>query len=111
MLDLDVHHERHLGALKTSSAVLGATLVLGVLGLVVALLQRSTLSLVAYFVVLLLGTVLVGYHRWYEARRSMRPDHVLPSRWQRRLALLPVVFLILSCLANAFIWATEAAKR
>lgn len=111
MLDLDVHHERHLSTPKTSSAVLAATLVLALLGLIVAFLQRSTLSLVAYFVVLLLGTVLVAYHRWYEARRSMLPDHVLPPRWQRRLALLPVVFLILSCVANAFVWATEAAKR
>ena len=75
------------------------------------MLQRSTLSLVTYVVVLLLGTAAIAYHRWYEVRRSMQPDHVLPSRWRRRADWIPVVLLLLACAANAFVWATEAAKR
>jgi len=111
MLDVIAHHGRRLRTPKTSSTVLAATAVLGLVGLLVAVLQRSTLSLAAYFVVLLLGTASIAYHRWYEARRSMQPDHVLPPRWQRRAALVPVALLLFSCIANAFVWATEAAKR
>ena len=61
--------------------------------------------------VLLVCTGLVAYHRWLEAHVSLRPDHVLPPRWRRRLALLPVALFLLACMANALVWATEAAKR
>ena len=51
-----------------------------------------------------------GY-RYAEVRRSLKPDHALEPRWMRRLATAPAALVILSCLANAFVWATEVSKR
>jgi hypothetical protein len=102
---------RTLRAVHPTEMPLALTALVAVLGLLTAAAQHSTFSFVAYWVVLLVCTGLVAYHRWLEARLSLSPDHVMPPRWRRRLALLPVALFLLACMANALVWATEAAKR
>ncbi len=92
-------------------ALLAGALAVAVLGLLVAWGGNATGALVAYFVVLVLGTGCLAGYRYAEVRRSLSPDHVLEPRWMRRLATAPAALVILSCLANAFVWATEVSKR
>jgi hypothetical protein len=96
---------------RTPGLLLVVTASVAVVGLALAALQQSDLSFVAYWCVLIMGTGLVAYHRWIEAQRSSRPDHVIPPRWKRRLQGLPVLLVLLACAANAYVWATEVAKR
>ena len=89
---------------------LSATALLTVIGLVIALLGKPEWSLLAYAVVLVLGTACLAMFRWTEATRSLQPDYVIPARWKRRASFVPGLLLLLCCAANAFVWATEVAK-
>lgn len=92
-------------------ALLAGAFAVAVLGLLVAWGGDATSCLIAYCIVLVLGTGCLAGYRYAEVRRSLRPDQVLEPRWLRRLATLPAALVILSCLANAFVWATEVSKR
>jgi hypothetical protein len=89
---------------------LGATALLAVTGLAIAFLGNARLSLLAYVIVLVLGTACLAMFRWAEATRSLRPDYVIPARWKRRASIVPTVLLLVCCTGNAFVWATEVAK-
>ena len=93
-----------------SAAVLVAAAFVGVVGLGAAALGSNQLSFAAYLGVLVLGTGVIAAYRWLEVRRSLRADYVISPRWQRRLALVPVVLILGACAANAYVWATELAK-
>lgn len=93
----------------TAVWLVAATLLAGV-GLVIALLQNAQLSMIAYAVVLVVGTTCLAMHRWTEATRSLQPDYVIPSRFKRRASVVPAILLLACCAGNAFVWATEVAK-
>lgn len=89
---------------------LGLTALFAVSGLVIAGLGDPQLSLIAYVIVLLLGTTCLAMYRWSEASRSLRPDYVIPARWKRRASILPALLFMMCCAGNALVWATEVAK-
>jgi hypothetical protein len=90
--------------------VVGAVMV-AVVGLGVAFLGRYQLSFVTYVFVLVLGVAFIAVYRYLSMRRTVSTRGYVVSRAGRRLALVPVALVFLSCAANAFVWASEVAKR
>ena len=80
-------------------------------GLGVASLGRYQLSLLTYVLVLVIGVAFISAYRYLSMRRTMSVRGYVVSRAGHRLALLPVALVFLSCAANAFVWASEVAKR
>lgn len=93
----------------TSLWLVAATVLAGI-GLVIAFIGNAQLSVIAYAVVLVVGTACLAMHRWTEATRSLQPDYVIPSRFKRRASVVPAILLLACCAGNAFVWATEVAK-
>ena len=91
--------------------LLAGAMVIALVGLAAATVGDAQVSLVMYLVTLVLGTACVAGYRLLEVRRSLNPGHVIPSTWVRRLAAVPALFVVLGCMANAFVWATEVSKR
>jgi hypothetical protein len=90
--------------------VIGAILVAAA-GLVVATLDQYLLSLVAYVAVLVLGVAFIAHYRYRSMQRTLSTQGHVMSRSRRRLALIPVLLVFVACAANAFVWASEVAKR
>ena len=90
--------------------VIGAVLVAAA-GLVIATLDQPFLSLVAYVAVLVLGVAFIALYRYRSIMRTLSTQSHVVSRSQRRLALIPVLLVFVACAANAFVWASEVAKR
>ena len=104
-----VYEEEHPGPSPTIGTV--GAVVVAAAGLGVASLGRYQLSLLTYVLVLVLGVAFISAYRYLSMRRTMSTRGYVVSRVGRRLALLPVVLVFLSCAANAFVWASEVAKR
>jgi hypothetical protein len=66
---------------------------------------------VTYVLVVVLGVACIALYRYLSMRRTLSTRGYVMSRAKRRLALLPVGLVFLSCAANAFVWASEIAKR
>ncbi len=98
-----------LGPSPTIGAV--GAVVVAAAGLGVSSLGRYQLSLLTYVLVLVLGVAFMAAYRYLSMRRTMSTRGYVVSRAGRRLALLPVALVFLSCAANAFVWASEVAKR
>lgn len=90
--------------------IAGAFLV-ALAGLVVSTFGRYQFSFAAYVLVLVLGVALIALYRYSSMKRTLSTSGYVVSRAQRRLALLPVILIFVSCAANAFVWASEVAKR
>jgi hypothetical protein len=103
------YEEEHLGPSPTIGAI--GALVVAVAGLGVATLGHYQFSLVAYVVVLMLGVALIAAYRYLSMRRTVSTSGHVVSRGERRLGRVLVVLVFLSCAANAFVWASEVAKR
>lgn len=90
---------------------MGGAVLVALVGLGIASLGRPQLSLLAYVLVLVLGVGCIAAYRYLSMRRTLSTRGDVVSRQQRRLALVPVALVFLSCAANAFVWASEVAKR
>src|SRR3954451_10270258 len=101
------------GEVHAPSPTIGAVgaVVVAAAGLGVAFLGRYQLSALAYVLVLVLGVAFIAAYRYWSMRRTISTRGYVVSRARRRLALLPVALVFLSCAANAFVWASEIAKR
>jgi purine-cytosine permease-like protein len=104
-----VYEEEHPGPSPAIGAV--GAVVVAAAGLGVAFLGHYQLSLLTYVLVLVFGVAFISAYRYLSMRRTMSVRGYAVSRAGRRLALLPVAFVFLSCAANAFVWASEVAKR
>ena len=77
--------------------------------LLVPVLSHPGWSLIAYVLVLVVATGLLAWHR-YATGQASKDRNFVSRRWVRRLAVIAAVLIVLACAANAFVWATEAAK-